>query len=342
MINFVKRWIRPITRKAEAVILMYHRIGNPGCDPWSLAVRPERVAEHLDILNRNARRMGLCRLAQELREGTLKPGAVAVTFDDDGYANNLYEAKPLLEHDEVPATVFVTSGMVGREREFWWDELEAILLAPRELPRALRLEIGGQIHEWAPIEAARDFLKQSRSHQTQGGLEGQPNSRHALYFSVWEKLKPLSPLAREKVLDDIRTWAGNFSGLRDSHRPLTEDELRALDGSTVELGAHTVSHPSLAKHSPDVQKQEIRESKRWLEDFLGTSVRAFAYPYGDHSRATAALVAQAGFELACTTQATAVLGRNNPYTLPRIAISDWDRTEFASCLVESFARETIG
>jgi Polysaccharide deacetylase len=238
-------------------------------------------------------------------------------------------------HGNVLATTAFLMGLAA-------EELEAILLAPRELPRALRLEIGGQIHEWAPIEAARDFLKQSRSHQTQGGLEGQPNSRHALYFSVWEKLKPLSPLARAKVLDDIRTWAGNFSGLRDSHRPLTEDELRALDGSTVELGAHTVSHPSLAKHSPDVQKQEIRESKRWLEDFLGTSVRAFAYPYGDHSCATAALVAQAGFELACTTQATAVLGRNNPYTLPRIAISDWDRTEFASCLVESFARETIG
>ena len=39
--------------------------------------------------------------------------------------------------------------------------------------------------------------------------------------------------------------------------------------------------------------------KQWLEDFLGRSVRAFAYPYRDHSRVTAALVAQAGFDLAC-------------------------------------------
>jgi peptidoglycan/xylan/chitin deacetylase (PgdA/CDA1 family) len=341
VITFVKRWFRPVARKAEAVILMYHRIGDPGCDPWRLAVRPERFAEHLNVLRRNARPIGLRRLAKELGEGTLKPGAVAVTFAD-GYANNLYEAKPLLERHEVPATVFVTSGMVGREREFWWDELEAILLAPRELPQALRLEIGGQTHEWGPIDAARDFLKQSRSHQAQGGWEGQPNSRHAFYFSVWEKLKPLSPLAREKVLDDIRAWAGNFHGLRDSHRPLTGDELRALDGGAVEVGAHTVSHPSLTKHSPDVQKQEIRESKRWLEDFLRRSVRAFAYPYGDHSRATTALVAQAGFELACTTQATAVMGGNNPYTLPRIPICDWDSTEFARCLAQSFAQGTIG
>jgi peptidoglycan/xylan/chitin deacetylase (PgdA/CDA1 family) len=341
VINFVKRWFRPVARKAEAVILMYHRIGDLGCDPWRLAVRPERFAEHLNVLRRNARPITLRRLAKELGEGRLKPGAVAVTFDD-GYANNLYEAKPLLERHEVPATVFITSGMVGREREFWWDELEAILLASQELPQALRLEIGRQTHEWGPIEAARDFAKQSRSDQAQGRWEGQPNSRYAFYFSVWEKLKPLSPLAREKVLDDIRAWAGNFHALRDSHRPLTGDELRALDGGAVEVGAHTVSHPSLPKHSPNVQKQEIQESKRWLEDFLGRSVGAFAYPYGDHSRATAALVAQAGFELACTTQATAVWGRNNPYKLPRIPIGDCDGTEFARCLAETFARGTIG
>ena len=47
--------------------------------------------------------------------------------------------------------------MVGREREFWWDELEAILLAPRELPQALRLEIGGQTHEWGPYRGCARF-----------------------------------------------------------------------------------------------------------------------------------------------------------------------------------------
>jgi peptidoglycan/xylan/chitin deacetylase (PgdA/CDA1 family) len=160
VINFVKRWIRP--GRAKAVILMYHRIGDPGCDPWRLAVRPKRFAEHLDVLRRNAQPFGLRRLAKELGEGTLKPGTIAVTFDD-GYANNLYEAKPLLERHEVPATVFVTSGMVGRNREFWWDELEAILLAPRKLPQALHLEIEGQTHEWSLVEAARNFFTDGRS-----------------------------------------------------------------------------------------------------------------------------------------------------------------------------------
>ena len=340
MIAFVKRWTRRKARRPEALILMYHRISDSGCDPWGLGVTPERFAEHLKVLRREARPMCLRRMTKELGQGTLKPGAVAVTIDD-GYANNLHRAKPLLERHEVPATVFVTTGMVGRNREFWWDELEAILLAPGDLPQVLRLEIRGQTHQWALVEAARYSPEQSRRDKALKAWEGRPGSRHAFYFSVWKKLKLLSQAAREKALDDIRAWAGGSRGLRDSHRPLTQDELRALDGGPVDVGAHTVSHPSLTKHPANVQKQEIRESKRWLEDFLGRTVQSFAYPYGDRSRATAAFVEEAGFDLACTTQASPVFSGNNLYELPRVEVLDWDGTEFARCLAESFSGSPV-
>jgi peptidoglycan/xylan/chitin deacetylase (PgdA/CDA1 family) len=51
-------------------------------------------------------------------------GAVAITFDD-GYADLLANAKPLLERADVPATAFVVAGGLGRP--FWWDELAALL-----------------------------------------------------------------------------------------------------------------------------------------------------------------------------------------------------------------------
>ena len=81
--------------------------------------------------------------------------------------------------------------MVGRDREFWWDELEAMLLAPRKLPQTLRLEIEGETHEWGPIDSAGNFLKRGRI-EKEDVRKGQPCSREDFYYSVWDKT-PAAP-----------------------------------------------------------------------------------------------------------------------------------------------------
>src|ERR1051326_2045987 len=140
------RWVsRRFTH--EALILLYHRVVELSSDPYLLGVRPQRFAEHLEILRKHGRPMQLHQLAQALRDGNLPRRALVVTFDD-GYADNLYTAKPLLERFEVPATIFVTTGYIGRDREFWWDELERLLLQPGILPETLRLNIGAGVCEW--------------------------------------------------------------------------------------------------------------------------------------------------------------------------------------------------
>ena len=54
-----------------------------------------------------------------------------------------------LERFDAPATVFVTSGAVDSTQEFWWDELEQLLLRPSVLPSQLEIEIDGRAHRWA-------------------------------------------------------------------------------------------------------------------------------------------------------------------------------------------------
>jgi peptidoglycan/xylan/chitin deacetylase (PgdA/CDA1 family) len=129
--------------------LVYHRINELRSDPWALGVTPRRFAEHLEVLRDCARPIRLEQLSGALLDGSLPDRSVVVTFDD-GYADNLYNAKPLLERYDVPATVFVTTGYVGSGREFWWDELDRLLLQPGTLPEALRLEsadLGVEIEE---------------------------------------------------------------------------------------------------------------------------------------------------------------------------------------------------
>ena len=74
---------------------MYHRIANPPVDPWGLAVQPDHFEEHLTVLRRSRRPLIMSEFFKRLERRTLPNDAVAVTFDD-GYVDNLREAKPRL------------------------------------------------------------------------------------------------------------------------------------------------------------------------------------------------------------------------------------------------------
>jgi peptidoglycan/xylan/chitin deacetylase (PgdA/CDA1 family) len=129
--------------RARSVILLYHRITRLETDPWSMSVTPEHFAEHLHVL----RRYRLVRLDQIQPPSTFFSGlSIAVTFDD-GYADNLYNAAPLLEQFDTPCTFFIASGYIGGHREFWWDELEQIVSPSTPLYRRLYTELQPLPHE---------------------------------------------------------------------------------------------------------------------------------------------------------------------------------------------------
>jgi peptidoglycan/xylan/chitin deacetylase (PgdA/CDA1 family) len=61
---------------------------------------------------------------QRLRDENTRPFA-AFTFDD-GYADNLTRALPIMERFEAPFTIYVTTGMVTPEIDAWWFGLGRI------------------------------------------------------------------------------------------------------------------------------------------------------------------------------------------------------------------------
>ncbi len=107
------RWIRS-RAGPRAVVLGYHRVAEEGQDPLRLCTPPSVLERHLQAIRRHGRPVRLLDLAAATGSGHPPPGAVAVTFDD-GYADVLLAAKPLLERYEIPATVFVVTGYLGRE-----------------------------------------------------------------------------------------------------------------------------------------------------------------------------------------------------------------------------------
>jgi peptidoglycan/xylan/chitin deacetylase (PgdA/CDA1 family) len=319
----------------QGAILLYHRVTELESDPWALAVHPRSFAEHLEVLRRHADPLSLQEMTRRAREGTLPRYPVALTFDD-GYRDNLLHAKPMLERFDVPATVFVPTAGLDTGREFWWDELEALLLQQGVLPGEIRLEVGGRSFRWELAEAAGYLRSDFERYRGWRAWEDPPAPRQAVFRAVWELLHPLPAVEREQAMEQLRIIAGAQPSRRAMHRILSPDELRELTGGgLLEVGAHTVTHPSLAALPPAEQEREIREGRKRLEQLLGVPVTTFAYPFGkphDFTDATVEVLRKCGFVCACTNVPGTVQRSTDAYRLPRIYITDTDGDGFARLL----------
>ena len=115
-------------RPGRLGVLAYHRVATPDHDPWALSVTPEHFDEHMAVLRELGRvdrlddALGTSKLARCRRR---RP-TFAITFDD-GYVDNLVVAVSILERHDVPATVFIATGMLDQPW-FWWDVLAELAL----------------------------------------------------------------------------------------------------------------------------------------------------------------------------------------------------------------------
>ena len=327
------RWLK-YRVASRAVILMYHRVTDLPNDPFLLSIKPKHFAEQMEVIRR--RRcipMRLQELVGALHLGKVPDRAVVVTFDD-GYADNLHHARPILEHYEIPTTVFVTAGHVSNQREFWWDEMDRILLQPGVLPRKLRLNINGNASEWDLGDAA-SYTEDEHWRDRDWHIEREhdPTSRHRLFRMLYSAIAGLTSVKRQKVMDDLLSWSGATSTGRPTHRTLTTDELVLLqEDALIDIGAHTVTHPSLAALSPEEQQTEIQESKRFLEQVSQRPVTSFAFPHGSTTPETIEILQQGGFVSACCSHADAVWRGTDCYQLPRLGVRDWDKDIFGRWL----------
>lgn len=293
------------------VVLIYHRVTTLPSDPHLLAVSPENFRVQMHFLKRNFQLLRF----EEAWSG-LKGPAVVVTFDD-GYADNALEALPILEDVGVPATFFVSTGNLGTRREFWWDELERIILTGEERPSHFSLVDGKNHRSWASATFEERLL---------------------LHRQIHPLVEALDVAQRQEWLTQLRCWAGLDASGRESHRAMSIEELKVLAASPwVTIGAHTVSHTSLSILSEEEQRHEIIGSREELEKIIGRKISVFSYPFGTRAHyniVSLRLCREAGF----IRTAANFPGQAHRWTdlcqIPRQLVRNWNVEIFAARMRE--------
>jgi peptidoglycan/xylan/chitin deacetylase (PgdA/CDA1 family) len=318
----LSRAARHFVEQDRPVILMYHRVARLTYDPWQLAVWPERFAEQIEALTHSRRVVPLRWLATQLAQGHVAKKVAAVTFDD-GYVDTLTRAKPVLERQGCPATVFLATGAIGKSSAFWWDDLSRIIFEPPLLPRDLEVKIVGRVHRWRT-----DGRRMGPADR--GAEDGPTLSRQQLHDEIWQLLRQLEPEPRCELLIHLGAWAGVEIEAQSPHRALNAEEVgRLVEPGFLDIGAHTVSHAVLSSLDKENQHSEIERSRIACEELIGEPIHAFAYPFGEFDNTAVSLVRECGFACACTTVPGRVSMRSDPMLLPRIAVGNFAGDELA-------------
>ena len=95
----------------------------------------------------------------------------------------------------------------------------------------------------------------------------------------------------------------------DPNLMLTWDDVKIMHKHGISFGSHTVNHPILSRLRMEKARCEIYDSKRIIEEKLGSTVTTFAYPGGkkeDFSEEIKEIVGDAGY----TCALTAIFGAN--------------------------------
>lgn len=321
------RWRRRVRRvigrllppRPGAVILGYHRLADPhtaaGAEPSAMCVSPTCFEAQMRELRRFGRPVSLRHLGAALEAGVPVRGMIAVTFDD-GYEDVLKVALPVLEREEIPATVFFVAGNTGEP--FWWDRLAA-LLADADPATPFRVSLGASEFVWPGV----------------GGTV-------QLRVRLNRALRVLDAAERTSVLKRLTdVWDTRSPAAGPLPRALTPAEARRLVGSPqVEAGAHSISHPPLTEVPPRRARDEIFGGRAALRAALGTDIDLFSYPHGSVDARTIDLVREAGYELACTSASDSVRPGDERLALPRLWARNEEGRAFTSRLRQYLGRGT--
>ena len=274
------------------LILMYHRVIDGvvarGLGQDGMYVAPGTFENHLQFVKRHFLVVSLAEGVNllEQRRGKNDPGErplCAITFDD-GWRDVYENAYPLLRSHGMAATVFLPTGFIGTRNWLWTDRLARHLNAwnPGKEKRGVRTSVGSFLRKQGVTGVADDM----ELHGIIGAMK-------------WLRQEEI-----DRILHAMSEEGGADSASEERVFLTWEEVGEMYQSGLVRFGSHTESHRILTTLSDDEVALELLRSKERLvaagvvdPDFI-----PFAYPNGNYTDRIAAMVREAGYRLAVTTE----------------------------------------
>lgn len=243
----------PMLRQPGVAVLMYHRVGVEGSVFPNHRV--EEFADQMRWLRQNCTPIHPRNLRAAIATARSRRPPVLVTFDD-GYRDYHDFAYPILKGLDIPAVVFLSTGLIDSGGLLWTDRVNlAVLRSP--LQQATLPWLGEGTHTL-----------------------GNTDERLTLANIVRKYLKSLPDMARRAAVEQwVTALATDPASLDVERQMLSWDEVRATRDLTT-YGGHGHTHAILSRVSPTALDEEIGQCQERIVAELGAPADLFAYPNG--------------------------------------------------------------
>lgn len=303
--------LSPAGPNARLTILIYHRV-LPEIDAiFPNEVTAERFDTQMSHLKRVFNVLPLSEAVARIKAGTLPTRAACITFDD-GYADNVTMALPILKKHGLHATFFIATAYLNGGRMFNDTVIESIRHSPLRTLNLDELSLGS-------FDIANNKAK-----------------AHAI-GQILPQIKYLPLDMREQTVARIAELAQ--SGPLPNNLMMTTEQLKVLHATGMEIGGHTSRHPILAKLDDSTVCKEITEGKDFLETTLGEKISLFAYPNGkpgtDYLPGQSAIIRKLKFDAAVSTQRGSATRLSDLFQLPRFTPWQPNASRFIPALLNN-------
>ncbi|MDR1888041.1 MAG: polysaccharide deacetylase family protein [Zoogloeaceae bacterium] len=301
--HFAFPWGRRALSRRGVVLMLHRVLASEHEAAWphrrGMCIGRESFAQLLDWLRQH---FDCVPLEQLLAQPAGVRPRVALTFDD-GWRDNFELAFPLLQQHGIPASIFLSTGLIGDaaqpSRNFWWEIISDTLWRAPQSPAARRLlEALRAIGAPAP----RLLLQDEASHRRSRLL--------ASYLMMLIRL----PAAKLQAIADA------LPVTQTSHA-LDWEQVRDMeDSGLVRFGPHSVSHAILTTLDDASLRAELADSHAALQAHCRQPLPVYCYPYGIHDERVRQAVAELGYRYALASQRGLLGPDSERLALPRINV----------------------